>query len=145
MVEPSDSGNGRSLNAHVVGGTVRWLETSDEKRIKPTVRRGRGSNLQSKILLTGATGYVGGRLLPLLLKEGHQVRCLSRRASSQPDFDSSDVEFAVGSASVTPAARSQRATSEYLALLLTSKTTARIQHQLLQSWSTLHPSHLAEV
>ena len=32
----------------------------------------------AKILLTGATGYVGGRLLPLLWEHGHHVRCLSR-------------------------------------------------------------------
>jgi len=31
------------------------------------------------ILLTGATGYVGGRLLPALEASGHQVRCLTRR------------------------------------------------------------------
>lgn len=31
------------------------------------------------VLLTGATGYVGGRLLPLLLDAGHRVRCLARR------------------------------------------------------------------
>ena len=31
-----------------------------------------------RILLTGATGYVGGRLLPVLLDEGHDVRCLVR-------------------------------------------------------------------
>ncbi|MDP3542284.1 MAG: SDR family oxidoreductase [Elusimicrobiota bacterium] len=31
------------------------------------------------ILLTGATGYVGGRLLPLLEKRGEAVRCLARR------------------------------------------------------------------
>lgn len=30
------------------------------------------------ILLTGATGYVGGRLLPELLARGHRVRCLVR-------------------------------------------------------------------
>jgi uncharacterized protein YbjT (DUF2867 family) len=30
------------------------------------------------ILLTGATGYVGGRLLPELLDAGHDVRCLVR-------------------------------------------------------------------
>ncbi len=31
------------------------------------------------ILLTGATGYVGGRLLPKLLASGRRVRCMSRR------------------------------------------------------------------
>ena len=31
------------------------------------------------ILLTGATGYVGGRLLTLLQQRGHRVRCLTRR------------------------------------------------------------------
>ena len=31
------------------------------------------------ILLTGATGYVGGLLLPLLESRGHRVRCLARR------------------------------------------------------------------
>lgn len=30
------------------------------------------------ILLTGATGYVGGRLLPLLEAKGYRVRCLAR-------------------------------------------------------------------
>lgn len=30
------------------------------------------------ILLTGATGYVGGALLPALLDDGHDVRCLVR-------------------------------------------------------------------
>jgi uncharacterized protein YbjT (DUF2867 family) len=31
------------------------------------------------ILLTGATGYVGGRLLKALEQDGHRVRCLARR------------------------------------------------------------------
>jgi uncharacterized protein YbjT (DUF2867 family) len=31
------------------------------------------------IILTGATGYVGGRLLPRLEELGHRVRCLARR------------------------------------------------------------------
>ncbi len=30
------------------------------------------------ILVTGATGYIGGRLVPRLLEEGHHVRCLVR-------------------------------------------------------------------
>ena len=31
------------------------------------------------ILLTGASGYIGGRLLPVLLRAGHTVRCLVRQ------------------------------------------------------------------
>lgn len=36
----------------------------------------------SRILVTGGTGYVGGRLIPLLERRGHRVRCLARR----PEF-----------------------------------------------------------
>ncbi len=37
------------------------------------------SQSDRRILLTGATGYVGGRLLPLLEQQGFRVRCLARR------------------------------------------------------------------
>ena len=34
----------------------------------------------SKILVTGATGFVGNHLIPALISEGHEVRCaVSRR------------------------------------------------------------------
>jgi uncharacterized protein YbjT (DUF2867 family) len=36
-------------------------------------------NKPGQILLTGATGYVGGRLLPLLAADGWRVRCLARQ------------------------------------------------------------------
>jgi uncharacterized protein YbjT (DUF2867 family)/tryptophan-rich sensory protein len=36
----------------------------------------------SRILVTGGTGYVGGRLIPLLEQHGHRVRCVARR----PEF-----------------------------------------------------------
>ncbi len=51
------------------------------------------------ILVTGATGYIGGRLAPLLLQKGHPVRVLvrsRRRALSRPW--SNHVEIAVGDA-----------------------------------------------
>ncbi len=33
-----------------------------------------------KVLVTGATGYIGGRLVPRLLAQGHEVRCVARDA-----------------------------------------------------------------
>jgi len=41
-----------------------------------------GSDSRPLILLTGASGYIGGRLLKALEKEGRLVRCLARR----PEF-----------------------------------------------------------
>ncbi|MBB5152552.1 SDR family oxidoreductase [Saccharopolyspora phatthalungensis] len=39
----------------------------------------------SLCLVTGATGYIGGRLVPRLLTEGHQVRCLVRNPEKLRD------------------------------------------------------------
>jgi len=38
-----------------------------------------------RILLTGATGYVGQQLLPVLQQAGHEVRCLARDPSALMD------------------------------------------------------------
>jgi uncharacterized protein YbjT (DUF2867 family) len=38
-----------------------------------------------RCLVTGATGYIGGRLVPRLLDEGHTIRCLSRSAGRLRD------------------------------------------------------------
>jgi uncharacterized protein YbjT (DUF2867 family) len=44
------------------------------------------------ILVTGATGYVGGRLVPRLIEKGFKVRCLARDAFRLKDrWDSVDV------------------------------------------------------
>jgi uncharacterized protein YbjT (DUF2867 family) len=47
--------------------------------IEPVGDGGRAMKSKRLILLTGATGYVGGRLLPLLEQRGFSVRCLTRR------------------------------------------------------------------
>ncbi|MEU8794913.1 SDR family oxidoreductase [Streptomyces sp. NPDC048643] len=39
-----------------------------------------------RCLVTGATGYIGGRLVPELLTEGHQVRCLARSPDKLRDY-----------------------------------------------------------
>jgi uncharacterized protein YbjT (DUF2867 family) len=46
---------------------------------------------QSLILLTGATGYVGGRLLPRLVERGFNLRCLVRK----PEYLKSKVPLGV--------------------------------------------------
>ena len=52
-----------------------------------------------KILLTGSTGYVGGRLLPLLVEQGELVRCLTRRNTDPPVEFGNRVEMFQGDAS----------------------------------------------
>ncbi len=37
------------------------------------------SELERVTLVTGATGYIGGRLVAALERAGHRVRCLARR------------------------------------------------------------------
>lgn len=50
-----------------------------------------------KILVTGATGYIGGRLVPALLDADHDVRCLARTPAKLDDAPWRDaVEVAEG-------------------------------------------------
>ena len=50
------------------------------------------------ILLTGATGYVGGRLLPALEQQGHRLRCLARRPEYLKPKVADDTEVVAGDA-----------------------------------------------
>jgi uncharacterized protein YbjT (DUF2867 family) len=54
------------------------------------------SHSQQRILLTGATGYVGGRLLPLLERRSEHVRCLTRRPESLAGRVGPTTEIVVG-------------------------------------------------
>src|SRR3569832_103533 len=49
-----------------------------------------------RILLTGATGYVGGRLLPRLEQAGYRVRCLSRRPEVLRGLVAQETEVVAG-------------------------------------------------
>ena len=48
------------------------------------------------ILITGATGYVGGRLLKALLAAGQRVRCLARRPEALRDAETAGAEVVAG-------------------------------------------------
>jgi uncharacterized protein YbjT (DUF2867 family) len=51
---------------------------------------------EKSVLLTGASGYVGGRLLPLLEAQGVKVRCLARRPEHLLDRVGADTEVVPG-------------------------------------------------
>ena len=77
------------------------------------------------ILLTGATGYVGGRLLPELEKRGFAVRCLARRPEHLHHRCAPETEVIKGdvleTASLEPALAGIH-TAYYLVHALGSKT-----------------------
>ncbi len=52
--------------------------------------------MTKRILLTGATGYIGGRLLPELEASGYRVRCLARQSSRLRDRVSEETEVVEG-------------------------------------------------
>ena len=49
-----------------------------------------------KVLVTGATGFTGSRVVPLLLQSGYQVRCLTRATSDLSLLSALTVEWAIG-------------------------------------------------
>jgi uncharacterized protein YbjT (DUF2867 family) len=76
------------------------------------------------ILLTGATGYIGGRLLPALESAGYRVRCLSRHPEALRRRLGENTEIAIGdvldSASL-PAHLAEVDTAYYLVHAMGSK------------------------
>ena len=53
-------------------------------------------NSTTKILITGASGYVGGRLLKSLVKHGYKITCLARKPEYLKDKVAKDVEIIKG-------------------------------------------------
>ena len=48
-----------------------------------------------KIFVTGATGFTGSRVVPLLLKSGFEIRCLYRASSDRSPLDGLNIEWAL--------------------------------------------------
>lgn len=74
-----------------------------------------------RVLVTGATGFVGRHLVPALVEAGHEVRCLHRPPSDTRSLEPLDVELAVGDvrmpASLARAAEGQDAVVHLVAIL----------------------------
>jgi len=82
----------------IATATVRRRASQPEAIVDTTPFYGRplDPSRDDVCLITGATGFIGGRLARRLVQEGYQVRCLVRASSDTSLLDELDVQIAVG-------------------------------------------------
>ncbi len=73
-----------------------------------------------RVLVTGATGYIGGRLVPRLYEQGHTVRCFARASQRLTGRFPNDVEIVEGSIDDADALQAALAGSEVAYYLIHS-------------------------
>ncbi len=86
------------------------------------------------VLVTGATGYIGGRLVPRLLARGHRVRCVARHPDRLAGRDWPGVEIVPGDlidASVLPAVLEGIDVAYYLVHSMAESETFRERDRLM--------------
>ena len=82
----------------IATATLRRRATQDAPVSDRTPFRGKAidPSRDDVCLITGATGFIGGRLAKRLVQEGYSVRCLVRASSDTSLLDKLDVQIAVG-------------------------------------------------
>ena len=83
----------------------------------------------SRVFVTGATGYIGGHLVPFLMSHGHEVRCLVRRTSNIGALQQLGVDLWVSDTLDEATLRQATRNCDFV-YHLAGKTSARHRHEL---------------
>jgi acetylornithine/succinyldiaminopimelate/putrescine aminotransferase/nucleoside-diphosphate-sugar epimerase len=92
------SGKNWGVVRDIAVSTLRRREQEPSAAFDSTPVRGRRVDLSQDnvCLVTGASGFIGGRLAERLVRDGYQVRCLVRPSSDVATLSALDVEIATG-------------------------------------------------
>ena len=102
-----DAGKNWSVVRDIAVSTVRRREQEPTATVGATEApefRGRriDTSKDNVCLVTGASGFIGGRLTQRLVRDGYQVRCIVRPSSDTTALERLDVELAVGDLTAPP-------------------------------------------